>query len=375
MSPQDVWAEFVKQNDKFKKQLEQSLEEKEKSISARLSEVEKKEKQLKEQEKQMKQIEERAMLREQEIEEHVKVWTRLLEDLEERARVLDELSGRINKTNAKVVKLNIGGTIFQTTYDTLTKYPDSYFAVRFNGNFTSELDESGAHFIDRKPGRFDIILDHLRGEDDEVQTAIKSLTPNDRATLIRDVGFYGIYSLMEQLTVIFDSVYTRDYDNNGILYWLGTQRGTAPYTNPHNSGKVIVSSSSNGAGCDYSHVVCNNSNGTFYTNNASNSFVVIDFRPSNIEITPTYYTISDGRCGYSIRSWVLQGSQDGIWWDTIKEHFDDMSIIYGSKHTQSWNIECTKPYSMFRLYSTGPNHMGNHFFAVSGFEIYGTVNE
>jgi hypothetical protein len=304
MSPQEVWAEFVKQNDKFKRQLEQSLEEKEKYISLRLSEVEKKEKQLiNEQEKKMKQIVEKAMLHERAMQKKFKEREKMLnqheKDLEERTQVLDELSGRINKTNAKFVKLNIGGTNFQTTYNTLTKYPDSYFAMRLNGKFTSELDESGAHFIDRKPGKFEIILDHLRGEDEEVDMMIKSLTSNERATLVRDVNFYGIYSMVEQLK--FKSVYTHDYDNNGILYWLGTQRGTTTYTNPHTSRKVIVSASSNSSRTDYSNVVCNN-NAQFYTKNANNSYVVIDFRPSNIEITPTYYTLSDGCSGHSIRN-------------------------------------------------------------------------
>ena len=39
-----------------------------------------------------------------------------------------------------------------------------------------------------------------------------------------------------------------DFDTNGLFYWLGTNKGTEPWTNPAKSSRVTVSSSGNGEG-------------------------------------------------------------------------------------------------------------------------------
>ena len=39
-----------------------------------------------------------------------------------------------------------------------------------------------------------------------------------------------------------------DFDTNGFLYWLGTYKGTEPWTNPAKAGRLTVTSSGNGEG-------------------------------------------------------------------------------------------------------------------------------
>ena len=66
-----------------------------------------------------------------------------------------------------VVKLNVGGTIFQTTQATLLSDQNSMLAKMFstekNGRIPAIQDDSGAYFIDRCPKYFGIILNFLRG--------------------------------------------------------------------------------------------------------------------------------------------------------------------------------------------------------------------
>ncbi len=38
-------------------------------------------------------------------------------------------------------------------------------------------------------------------------------------------------------------VYTGDFDQNGLLYWLGTRYGTEPWSNPAETDLVKISSS------------------------------------------------------------------------------------------------------------------------------------
>ena len=66
-----------------------------------------------------------------------------------------------------VIKLNVGGTIFQTTQGTLLSDQNSMLAKMFstekNGRIPASQDDSGAYFIDRCPKYFGIILNFLRG--------------------------------------------------------------------------------------------------------------------------------------------------------------------------------------------------------------------
>ena len=67
--------------------------------------------------------------------------------------------------SGKVIKLNVGGTLFTTTVATLTKYPDSMLAAMFNPESErppAEKDDNGNFFMDRNPRAFVYILEFLR---------------------------------------------------------------------------------------------------------------------------------------------------------------------------------------------------------------------
>ena len=59
------------------------------------------------------------------------------------------------------LRLNIGGSKFETTVHTLTKHADTYFSAAFSGRHVP-LDSEGYYFIDRDSKHFGAILSFLR---------------------------------------------------------------------------------------------------------------------------------------------------------------------------------------------------------------------
>jgi DNA anti-recombination protein RmuC len=107
---------------------------------------------------------------------------------------LNELSDLKHKSCEKI-KLNIGGTLFTTTIDTLTVEQDTLFTGMFSGKFDMKPDDDGEYFLDRNPEYFSIILDYLRGVDIEEQ--LLEYSSAQLSQLIQEVDYYGITSLLE----------------------------------------------------------------------------------------------------------------------------------------------------------------------------------
>lgn len=55
----------------------------------------------------------------------------------------------------KKLRLNIGGKVFATTVETLTRVQPSFFAAMFGGQYDTTPDEDGEFFIDRSYRHFD----------------------------------------------------------------------------------------------------------------------------------------------------------------------------------------------------------------------------
>eukprot|EP01084_Bolivina_argentea_P234609 394976_1 len=84
--------------------------------------------------------------------------------------VNDYDSNKIRNTNIKnelmisgePIILNIGGTKYQTTLTTLSRYPNSVLFKMFEGKFSLKPNKDGSYFIDRNGKYFDLILDYMR---------------------------------------------------------------------------------------------------------------------------------------------------------------------------------------------------------------------
>ena len=100
-----------------------------------------------------------------------------------------------NIANSRYVKLNVGGRLFATSLDTLTKQ-DNMLRAMFSGRMDLVTDADGYVLIDRCGKHFELILNYLRDED--AQSLIMSL---DRSELelyeiLKEAKFYCIQSLV-----------------------------------------------------------------------------------------------------------------------------------------------------------------------------------
>ncbi|XP_028048056.1 BTB/POZ domain-containing protein KCTD3 isoform X3 [Monomorium pharaonis] len=96
-----------------------------------------------------------------------------------------------------IVHLNVGGTRFSTSRQTLTWIPDSFFTALLSNRIDSHKDETGALFIDRDPKLFSIILNYLRTKDIDLKNI-------DIRTLRHEAEYYGITPLVKRLMLCED---------------------------------------------------------------------------------------------------------------------------------------------------------------------------
>ena len=97
---------------------------------------------------------------------------------------------------AGLVRLNVGGTIYTTTLDTLRAVPDSLFGRMFDPDLSLSMvptDEDGNIFFDRDPEVFRWVLDFLRRRGRSVGMPRRELIP-----LLRDeADYFGLVGLVE----------------------------------------------------------------------------------------------------------------------------------------------------------------------------------
>nr|CAD7423879.1 unnamed protein product [Timema monikensis] len=98
--------------------------------------------------------------------------------------------------NGDIVHLNVGGTRFSTSRQTLMWVPNSFFTALLSGRMSSLRDEMGAIFIDRDPKMFATILNYLRTRDIDLSVDIRAFR--------HEAEFYGITPLVKRLMLCED---------------------------------------------------------------------------------------------------------------------------------------------------------------------------
>ncbi|XP_033230566.1 E3 ubiquitin-protein ligase HECTD1 isoform X3 [Belonocnema kinseyi] len=174
--------------------------------------------------------------------------------------------------------------------------------------------------------------------------------------------------------------YQHDFDENGVLYWVGTNAKTSPeWVNPGQYGLVVVTSS-DGRNLPYGHLedILSRDPAALncHTNDDKRAWFSIDL---GVWVIPSAYTLRHAR-GYgrsALRNWMFQASKDGINWTTLYAHVDDCSLNEPGS-TATWTLEPPSDESQgwrhLRLQQTGKNASGQtHYLSVSGFEVYGEV--
>jgi len=171
--------------------------------------------------------------------------------------------------------------------------------------------------------------------------------------------------------------YVYDWDENGILYYIGTQCKTTTWQNPHTMGYVqITTSQLIMQGTVDAYVARTGSPCWIPSSNyqTNGSWFQIDLKKYKIQ--PTYYTLRDSTSGgdLQLRNWVLEGSRDSLTWTVLRDHKSDTSIATQGM-TGRWPIEnCQDAYRYIRVRVTGFDRSNAYYYLFcSGIELYGYV--
>lgn len=177
--------------------------------------------------------------------------------------------------------------------------------------------------------------------------------------------------------------YGSDFDENGILHWLGTHGGTKLYRNPHTAGYVIASMSSVYRGSVHNICARNIENGPNYTDNALNSWCKIDFGPRRF-VLPTFYTIRHGGAstGNALRNWRLQGKVgDTDDWITLRKHINDSTLEATVNASATFQVDIpghlhgAYGFRYLRISQNDKNSSNNNCLFCCGLEFYGLLYE
>ena len=174
--------------------------------------------------------------------------------------------------------------------------------------------------------------------------------------------------------------YKSDFDENGVLYYLGTKAGTAPWSNPADAGLIAVTRSSDTRG-KASDAAGRSQSPAFVSSSksSSGSWQMFDLGATR-RVAPNYYSLRHGNTSgaYRLQSWVLEGSEDNEAWTVLKAHANDTSIPDAGGATKSWPVPRRGANSFFRylrVRATGANSNSHHQLMLGGFEVYGTLRE
>uniref|UniRef100_A0A6B2LDR1 BTB domain-containing protein n=1 Tax=Arcella intermedia TaxID=1963864 RepID=A0A6B2LDR1_9EUKA len=263
--------------------------------------------------------------------------------------------------------MNVGGHLFKTSLETLKK-EESMLSRMFSGSgFKVEKDEDGHYFIDRPGVHFGSILDYLR-----TGTIVPPSNPLKRAALIQEVDFYQIASLLKILT-IKELTFASVNDTNGLLYWLGTEKGKGPYKNPSQTQFVAISNASTKA---YAVATpASNTDDACGCHSWLNNYFEVSF--SDLLIVPSSYSLSYATSSGCHRphNWKIEGLNNKKQWVALKVHSNDIALQ--SVDRANWNINCSERMSSFKITCTGCDQGGSscYCFHVCNFEVYGSVCE
>jgi hypothetical protein len=91
------------------------------------------------------------------------------------------------------VKLDIGGQIFCTTVETLTK-ENSFFSAMFGGKYSAGMQDAndGSYYIDRSPEYFDLVMEYLRTG---VVKGLKKLDKEEKLEFLLEAQYYALGGL------------------------------------------------------------------------------------------------------------------------------------------------------------------------------------
>ncbi|PRP85000.1 hypothetical protein PROFUN_07288 [Planoprotostelium fungivorum] len=130
---------------------------------------------------------------------------------------------------ARRVNLNVGGTRFTTTKETLLQLEDTYFSAMLANSDHFKPEDDGSYFIDRSPKYFEIILQYLRSG----TICTQGMTREQMRELVSELDYYCIHLELQDANSLL-SIYHEDVINGwmnrenykiGPLLYKATRHG------------------------------------------------------------------------------------------------------------------------------------------------------
>ena len=113
----------------------------------------------------------------------------------------NEISRKISSINFESsIKLNVGGNVYQTSLETLTKHPESLLAEMFSASFNLKQSDDGCYFVDRDGTHFRHILNYLRSGTAPVLSVLKT----DAEEILHEAEYYGLVGLVKAINSKLD---------------------------------------------------------------------------------------------------------------------------------------------------------------------------
>jgi hypothetical protein len=110
----------------------------------------------------------------------------------------------------------------------------------------------------------------------------------------------------------------------------------------------------------------------FDSTNSPDQWLCYDFRTRRVR--PTHYSIQPYFSNYYLRSWVLEGSNDGSSW-TVLDSQKDNSLMNLSHPIGTFAVSQSTDWRFLRLRQTGKNAKGDHYLVITAFELFGQLIE
>ncbi|CAB1121527.1 unnamed protein product [Ectocarpus sp. CCAP 1310/34] len=171
-------------------------------------------------------------------------------------------------------------------------------------------------------------------------------------------------------------VYTKDGDNGGLIYWLGTRRHTRKkFENPHDAGLVFVTSSGFKDGSPSTlvsrrRVPCS-------TTDEDGSWYCIDVG-QNQKMQVSHYSLchgsATGEC--DLVNWVCEGYDSTIkmWVIVTQDVRNSPPFLKSPYGVGTWKVDTMeKAFRFIRLRSTGINGRLGNAMALCAIELYGKL--
>ena len=305
-------------------------------------------------------------------------WTERYDELQRKNKEIDDkIKGwqqqvaRTKQFDKKRIRLNVGGTIFETTHATLMAKHEPNFLAALASQHWAEAKQDEL-FIDRDPTFFGHILNYLRGVP----------LPVSNGNVKAELDFYGLNAVFAKKNKATTAAKPETRKIVNIFKELaGHLPSTESRTELH-PGIICLSVSHTPL---YRNIniasILNATSDETYSGNADivgAQWVAFEFK--TVEICPVHYNFQCGaRAGpdHLMRNWVFEGSNNATDWTVLLGHVNDQQNRSSNVAHEGWVVSTPLGtfYRHLRIRTTGEtdNRSNQWPFNVFRLHIHGEM--